>query len=66
VPVWFGGRRFDVALFTFKAKPFVSIPFPQLQEYLDVVYKAKTPETFAMQYRDGHFYRTDKIPLARV
>ena len=28
-------------------KPVVSTPFPQLRQYLDVVYEAKTPETFA-------------------
>jgi len=28
-------------------KPVVSTPFPQLQEYLDIVYEAKTPKTFA-------------------
>ena len=28
-------------------KPIVSTPFPQLQEYLDVVYEADTPECFA-------------------
>lgn len=28
-------------------KPVVSTPFPQLREYLDVIYEAKTPETFA-------------------
>jgi len=28
-------------------KPIVSTPFPQLQEYLDVVYEADTPESFA-------------------
>lgn len=28
-------------------KPVVSTPFPQLRQYLDVVYEAKTPQTFA-------------------
>jgi glycosyltransferase involved in cell wall biosynthesis len=28
-------------------KPVVSTPFPELQQYLDVVYQARTPEQFA-------------------
>jgi len=28
-------------------KPIISTPFPELQKYLDVVYEAKTPSTFA-------------------
>ena len=28
-------------------KPVISTPFPQLQEYLDIVYQAETPEAFA-------------------
>ena len=28
-------------------KPVVSTPFPQLQEYSDIIYEAKTPQAFA-------------------
>jgi glycosyltransferase involved in cell wall biosynthesis len=32
-------------------KPVVSTPFPELEQYLDVVYRAKTPEEFAQHIR---------------
>jgi len=45
--------RLPTALWPVAGKPVVSTPFPELQQYRDVVYEARTPKEFAEGIRQA-------------